>query len=199
MESWATTQGIRTLIGIDEAGRGPLAGPVVAAAVALPTEHGLVGLNDSKKLTETVRERLYAHIQAVALAYGVGMVPAQTIDVAGILPCTFEAMKMAFSEALNSGLVPDLVVVDGNLPIPGLDARQKTFVGGDGRSENIAAASILAKVTRDRMMRDFDTKWPEYQFAKHKGYGTKLHLQAIVKHGACPIHRYTFRGVKAET
>lgn len=195
IEAWALSESHFPLLGIDEAGRGPLAGPVVAAAVALPVDHTLFDLDDSKKLSETERERLFPAICDAALAYGVGSVDARTIDRIGILPATFKAMRAAIRTATRGGLVPGLVVVDGSLPIPRLSHRQRPVVRGDGRSFNVAAASILAKVTRDRAMARFHEIWPHYGFAVHKGYGTAAHLAALREHGPCPIHRRSFRGV----
>jgi ribonuclease HII len=131
----------------------------------------------------------------VALAYGVGIVDASSIDSMGILPATFKAMREAIEHAVAGGLQPALVMVDGNLLVPSLALAQRAFVKGDGRSRNIAAASILAKVTRDRMMVEYDAKWPQYGFARHKGYGTSAHMRAIEVAGPCPIHRRSFRPV----
>jgi len=168
---------------------------VTAAAVILPSEHGILGLSDSKLLTEAKRESLFGQICDVALGYGIASVSAAKIDENGILPSTFEAMRQAVAQALQHTNVPELVVVDGNLRIPALALKQRTVVKGDRRSQNIAAASILAKVTRDRWMVKVHEQWPQYGFYKHKGYGTKAHLQSIREHGPCSIHRTSFRGV----
>lgn len=180
---------------MDEAGRGPLAGPVVAAAVALPEGHDLLDLDDSKRLTEAARERLYPRILEAAIAYGIGRVDASVIDRIGILPATFRAMRSAVRGALSGRFRPALVVVDGPLRIPHLGLEQRAMVRGDSRSWNVAAASILAKVARDRLMHAYDRRWPAYGFAAHKGYGTGAHLAALRRHGSCPVHRRSFRGV----
>ena len=195
VEHWAQDRAIAPVMGVDEAGRGPLAGPVVAAAVALPQKFSITGLNDSKKLSHAQREYLFDEIQKVATAFGVGCSDAAIVDEIGILPATFRAMSIAIDESLKGGFKPALVMVDGNLMIPQLTLPQKTFVKGDGRSFNIAAASILAKVTRDRMLVSFHEQWPVYGFDKHKGYGTAQHLKALAEHGPCPIHRKSFRPI----
>jgi len=196
MELWAERRSIHSLLGVDEAGRGPLAGPVTAAVVALPTSHTLVGLTDSKLLSESKRVDLFDVIQSQALAYGIAQVSAQEIDQGGILPATFLAMRKALDQATSTGFRPALVLVDGTMEIPHVTLAQRAIVRGDRRSQNIAAASILAKVTRDRWMVEAHERWPQYGFAQHKGYGTQAHLAAIVEHGPCPIHRRSFRGVK---
>ena len=176
------------MCGIDEAGRGPLAGPVCAAAVILPPDCDIPGLNDSKKLSEKKREALFPVIQEKALAFGIGWATAEEIDRVNILQATFLAMARAV-EALPAPA--DYALVDGNrmppLPIPG-----ETIVKGDATSASIAAASILAKVSRDRLLRRLDEEHPEYGFAKHKGYGTKAHYEAIRKYGLLPEHRRSF-------
>ena len=181
-------QGIAPIAGVDEAGRGPLAGPVCAAAVILPPNLVIDGLDDSKKLSEARREALYDIICAEALCYGVALVDEQTIDRVNILQATFLAMRQAVAK-LNR--VPALVLVDGNQD-PGLGLPTQTVVKGDSRSANIAAASILAKVTRDRLMLELDCQYPQYGFAAHKGYGTRAHYAALDAYGPCPIHRSTF-------
>ncbi len=181
-------QGCRMICGIDEAGRGPLAGPVCAAAVILPMDLQIEGLNDSKKLTEKRREALYDVIVDNAIAYGIGFASEQEIDEINILQATFLAMRRAV-EQMNAK--PDMVLVDGNRE-PELEFPVKTIVKGDSLSANIAAASILAKVTRDRLMIEKDALYPQYGFAVHKGYGTKAHYAALTEHGMCPIHRRTF-------
>lgn len=182
-------QGYELICGVDEAGRGPLAGPVCAAAVILPTDLEIEGLNDSKKLTEKKREALYDIIIEKALAYGITLVSEKVIDEINILQATFLAMKGAV-EAME--LTPDYVLIDGNREPDLGQLPVKTIVKGDSRSANIAAASILAKVTRDRYMMEMDREYPQYGFAVHKGYGTKKHYEALTEHGHCPIHRLSF-------
>lgn len=187
-EDAARNDGRKVVCGIDEAGRGPLAGPVFAAAVILPEHAEIEGLNDSKKLTPKKREALYDVIVQTAIAWGVGFATEDEIDKINILQATFLAMRRAFSK-LN--LQPDCALVDGNrMPQLGVDTR--TIVKGDSLSASIAAASILAKVSRDRVMCQIDEIYPEYGFAKHKGYGTKLHVEMLRKIGPCPVHRRTF-------
>lgn len=185
------------ICGIDEAGRGPLAGPVVAAAVVLPKECGILGLNDSKKLSPARREALYKEIREKAVSFGVGVVSPGVIDEINILQATYEAMRQAVSALTVS---PDRFLNDA-VVIPGIEAeRQVSIVKGDAKSVSIAAASILAKVERDHMMEAYDGLYPQYGFARHKGYGTKAHMEAIRAFGMCPIHRRTFlkkMGVKA--
>lgn len=187
-EKRAGERGFTAVCGIDEAGRGPLAGPVCAAAVILPPDCDIPGLNDSKKLSEKKREALFPVIQAKALAFGIGWATAEEIDRVNILQATFLAMARAV-EALPAPA--DYALVDGNrmppLPIPG-----ETIVKGDATSASIAAASILAKVSRDRLLRRLDEEHPEYGFAKHKGYGTQAHYEAIRKYGLLPEHRRSF-------
>lgn len=181
-------KGFTAVCGIDEAGRGPLAGPVVAAAVILPEGIQLPGVNDSKKITEKKREILFDFVKEHALAYGIGEASETEIDEINILQATFLAMRRAV-EALQ--LSADYALVDGNR-IQGLPIPAETVIGGDGKVLSIAAASILAKVTRDRYMRDMAAQYPEYGFEKHKGYGTKAHYAAIEQYGICPLHRKTF-------
>ncbi|MDD6611154.1 MAG: ribonuclease HII [Clostridiales bacterium] len=181
-------KGFTAVCGIDEAGRGPLAGPVVAAAVILPEGIQLPGVNDSKKITEKKREILFDFVKEHALAYGIGEASETEIDEINILQATFLAMRRAV-EALQ--LPADYALVDGNR-IQGLPIPAETVIGGDGKVLSIAAASILAKVTRDRYMRDMAAQYPEYGFEKHKGYGTKAHYAAIEQYGICPLHRKTF-------
>jgi ribonuclease HII len=176
------------ICGIDEAGRGPLAGPVVAAAVILPKDCQILYLNDSKKLSQQKREFLYEEITKKALAYGIGMASPGRIDEINILRATYEAMSQAVEKL---GILPDILLNDA-VTIPGIDIMQVPVIKGDAKSVSIAAASILAKVTRDRMMTEYDKIYPQYGFAKHKGYGTALHIEALHKHGPCPIHRRTF-------
>ncbi len=181
-------QGFALIAGVDEAGRGPLAGPVCAAAVLLPFGLEIPGLNDSKKLTDKKRSELYDVIVEKALAYGIAMVDEKVIDEINILLATFRAMEDAM---LQLKVKPDLVLIDGNrsrdFPFP-----VETVVKGDSLSANIAAASILAKVTRDRFMEKMALEYPDYGFEIHKGYGTKAHYAAIAEHGPSAIHRRTF-------
>ena len=181
-------KGFTAVCGIDEAGRGPLAGPVVAAAVILPEDIQLPGVNDSKKITEKKREILFEFVKEHALAYGIGEASETEIDEINILQATFLAMRRAV-EALQ--IPADYALVDGNR-IQGLPVPAETVIGGDGKVLSIAAASILAKVTRDRYMRDMAAQYPEYGFEKHKVYGTKAHYAAIEQYGICPLHRKTF-------
>jgi ribonuclease HII len=177
--------------GVDEAGRGPLAGPVVAAAVVLPKECEINGLNDSKKISPQKREILFKQIKSLAISIGVGIVEPEEIDRINILRAALLAMDVAVR---NLNPQPDFLLIDGNartsLLIP-----QETVIGGDSICYSIAAASIIAKVTRDSIMDDYHKLYPEYNFKKHKGYPTKEHLEALRKFGPCPIHRRTFKGV----
>ncbi|MGK0362366.1 MAG: ribonuclease HII [Bradymonadia bacterium] len=196
IEVWLDATGRRPALGIDEAGRGPLAGPVTAAAVCLPSllPASLATLNDSKKLSEAQRERLFEPIQACALAFGIASVDAPRIDVINILEATREAMRLAAQAAVAMlGRAPATLLVDGNLRLPGWVGEQWALVKGDGRSVNIAAASVLAKVTRDRMMVAAARTWPVYGFERHKGYGTLAHRQALGLHGPCSLHRRSFK------
>ncbi len=178
------------LCGIDEVGRGPLSGPVVAAAVILPTDHRILYLNDSKKLSEKKREQLYDVIMDEAAAVGIGMVPPARIDEINILQATYEAMREAIGR-LN--IKPDLLLNDA-VTIPEVPIPQVAIIGGDRKSVSIAAASIVAKVTRDRMMVEYEDMFPGYKFAKNKGYGTAEHIAALKELGPCPIHRKSFIG-----
>jgi ribonuclease HII len=181
-------QGIQHVAGVDEAGRGPLAGPVVAAAVILPKEIVIDGVDDSKKLQAVKRERLFALISEQALSVGVGIVDHEVIDRLNILQATNLAMQIALE---NLRLTPEYAIVDGN-SFKHETIRFQNIVGGDATSFTIAAASIVAKVTRDRLMCDMDTRFPQYGFAQHKGYGTHQHIEAIRKYGLCEIHRKSF-------
>jgi ribonuclease HII len=181
-------KGYRLLGGVDEAGRGPLAGPVVAACVILPAEGPFPRANDSKKLSAKAREALYDSILDMALAYGVGTVDNETIDRINILNATHLAMKNAIEAC---GMTPDIVMVD-HLRINGYSGEQFPLTHGDALSVTIGAASIIAKVTRDRLLCQYAEAYPEYGFEKHKGYGTKAHYEAIEKYGLTPIHRKTF-------
>lgn len=186
-------QGYKYIAGIDEAGRGPLAGSVYAAAVILPKGCEIEGLRDSKKLSEKKREMLFDVIIEKALAYGICAIDSDRIDEINILEATFEAMRGAF-DALE--IKPDFVMVDGNR-IKGFDdVEHATLIGGDDLSLSIAAASVLAKVSRDRYMLEMAKKYPEYEFEAHKAYGTARHRELIAKYGPCPIHRKSFKGVK---
>ena len=179
---------VQCICGVDEAGRGPLAGPVYAAAVILPRGLVIEGLNDSKKLTEKRREALYDVIVEQAVAYGIGSADEKEIDEINILQATFLAMRRAIAQL---AVRPDLALIDGNRESDfGVPAQ--TVIGGDGKSANIAAASILAKVTRDRVMLQYAAQYPQYGFDVHKGYGTKRHYEALREFGPCPIHRQSF-------
>ena len=180
--------GHKIICGVDEAGRGPLAGPVCAAAVILPYGIEIEGLNDSKKLTEKKREKLFDVIIEKSIAYGISFSSEKEIDELNILQATYLAMNRAI-EKLNTEI--DIALIDGNRN-SGINYNSTCIIGGDGKSASIAAASILAKVTRDRYMLELDNKYPEYFFAKHKGYGTKLHYEALREHGPSEVHRLTF-------
>lgn len=177
-----------TICGIDEVGRGPFAGPVVAAAVVLPKDCDILYLNDSKKLSEKKRELLYDEIYEKAEAVAIGMASEKVIDEINILQATYEAMRQAISKL---AVIPDLLLNDAVM-IPGIEIPQVPIVKGDAQSASIAAASIVAKVTRDRMMKEYDKIYPGYEFARNKGYGTKAHIQGIREHGICDLHRKTF-------
>jgi ribonuclease HII len=183
----------RPVAGVDEAGRGPLAGPVVAAAVIWPDDARLDGLNDSKKLTAARRDRLVEGIHAGAIAWAIGEASEEEIDRINILQATFLAMRRALD---GLGVRVGAVVVDGNREIPGWPTPQQAVVEGDGKIASIAAASILAKTHRDRRMRELDDLWPGYGFSVHMGYPTPLHLRALADRGPCPIHRKTFAPVR---
>lgn len=176
------------ICGIDEAGRGPLAGPVAAAAVILPKDCRILFLNDSKKLSEKKREELFLEIKEKAVSFGVGLVGPERIDEINILQATYEAMRSAIGQL---AVKPDLLLNDA-VTIPDVEIDQVPIIKGDAKSISIAAASVLAKVTRDHMMAEYDKLFPEYGFAKHKGYGTAVHIAAIREHGPCPIHRRSF-------
>ena len=180
--------GLAPVCGVDEAGRGPLAGPVCAAAVILPPGIEIKGLNDSKKLTEKKREELYDKITGCALSYGIAFATVEEIEERNILGATYLAMNRAIAKL---EAVPALALIDGNRS-EGIESPCRTVVHGDAKCASIAAASILAKVTRDRYMLEMAEKYPEYGFEKHKGYGTKAHYAAIREHGMSPIHRPSF-------
>ncbi len=174
--------------GIDEVGRGPFAGPVVACAVILPKDCNILYINDSKKLSEKRREELYDIIIKEAVAYGIGIKDNRRIDEINILQATYEAMREAIN---NLSVKPDVLLNDA-VTIPGVDIKQVPIIKGDAKSISIGAASIVAKVTRDRMMAEFDEKYPGYEFAKNKGYGTAAHIEGLKKYGPCEIHRRSF-------
>ncbi|MDY2837314.1 MAG: ribonuclease HII, partial [Bilifractor sp.] len=178
------------ICGIDEVGRGPLAGPVMAGAVILPKDLRIRYINDSKKLSEKRREELFEVISREAVAVGIGANPPERIDEINILQATYEAMRMAVAKL---GVSPDLLLVDA-VHIPDIPVQQVSIVKGDAKSQSIAAASIMAKVTRDHLMVEYDRRFPEYRFAKNKGYGTAEHIAALKEYGPCPIHRRTFIG-----
>lgn len=181
-----------TVAGVDEAGRGPLAGPVVAAAVILAGGGRWNGLNDSKVLSPEIREALYARVTKEARAFAWSVIGSRTIDHANIRRASLEAMRRALCRL---ALAPELVLVDGLDPVPGIGCRQQAVVDGDAKLLSVAAASVLAKVVRDRIMERLDRVWPLYGFARHKGYATPEHLEALDRHGPCPIHRYSFSPV----
>lgn len=176
------------ICGIDEAGRGPLAGPVVAGACILPKDCTILRLNDSKKLSEKCREELFSEIKEKATAWSVGIVSPAVIDEINILQATYEAMRQAIQ---NLGKIPQILLNDA-VTIPGVEIPQVPIIKGDAKSVSIAAASIIAKVTRDRLMMEYDREMPEYGFSGHKGYGSAAHVEAIKKYGPSPIHRISF-------
>lgn len=186
------SQGHQLIAGVDEAGRGPLAGPVVAAAVILPTDCNYGQFKDSKKLTPKARDRLYSLMNEMQIPIGVGVVGPAEIDTMNILQASLYAMKKAV-EKLSSR--PHYLLVDGKFPIP-MTISQEPLIKGEQKSASIAAASIIAKVTRDRLMVDLHRQFPQYNFIKHKGYPTKEHKQLLVAHGPCVFHRKSFKGVK---
>ena len=191
-EEMARRRGYRAVAGIDEAGRGPLAGPVVAAAVILPDEFDLPGLNDSKQISEQKRNQLLPMIREQALAIGIGVSRADEIDRINILQATLLGMSRAVKRL---PVTPDFLLVDGINPVP-LGIEQRTLKKGDSRSLSIAAASVVAKVIRDRIMTAYDRLFPEYGFYGHKGYGSQKHRAAVALHGPCVCHRRTFAGVR---
>ena len=185
-------EGYLLVAGIDEAGRGPLAGPVMTAACILPWEFNLPGLDDSKKVSEKKRVYLAAKIKEQALSFSLGSATSKEIDMINILKATKLAMKRALD---NLSIMPDFVLIDGRDSL-NIATAQRTVIGGDGLSASIAAASIIAKVARDELMYELHEIYPEYSFDQHKGYGTRLHLEAINRFGPCPIHRRSFSPVK---
>lgn len=199
IESKLYENGIKSICGIDEAGRGPLAGPVVVASVIMPQNSMIEGVNDSKKVSEKKRELLYEEITKEALAYGVGIIDQNEIDRINILNATKEGLTICIRE-LERNLKekqrdfdkPEIILVDALTKIDTDGISYRSIIKGDAKSYSIAAASIIAKVTRDRIMRKWDEVYPQYGFAKHKGYGTAEHITAIKKYGLCPLHRKTF-------
>jgi len=191
-ENEARSQGFTQIAGVDEAGRGPLAGPVVSGAVILPEDFDVPGINDSKKLTPRKRDKLYDQIREGAIAVGVGIVDNLQIDKINILQAALLSMAQAAGKLSPA---PDFLLIDGTFTTP-TDISQKAIPKGDSLSISIAAASIIAKVTRDRLMADYHDRYPDYGFDRHKGYPTKAHKEAIARHGVSPIHRLTFKGVK---
>jgi len=191
-ERQARAEGYNLIAGVDEVGRGPLAGPVVAAAVILPPDLEPVGINDSKSLTDARRREALAMIAASGADIGLGVVSVEEIDRVNIYKANLLAMRLAVEDLVRK---PDFVLVDGR-PAPGLGVPQRAIVKGDRLSMSIAAASIVAKVVRDQMMLEFDKKYPQYMFAKHKGYGTAEHMALIKENGVCPIHRRSFAPVR---
>ncbi len=196
-EQSAKAQGYTRIAGIDEAGRGPLAGPVVSAAVILPHDFSCKGIDDSKKLTARQRSMVFPVIRDKAVGLGIGIASPGEIDRINILKASLLSMKRAV-EDLASGRkesLPDFLLIDGKFTID-MDIQQKAIIKGDSKSISIAAASIIAKVTRDDIMEKLHEKYPAYNFIRHKGYPTRAHKQAICDHGPCPVHRFTFKGVK---
>jgi ribonuclease HII len=187
------SKGVSLVAGIDEAGRGPLAGPVVAAVAVLPARFSMAGLNDSKQLAEDFREELFEALTAngALICYGIGIAEPAEIDRFNILRATFLAMQRAI---VALPMQPEHLLIDG-LPVPLFQQPQTAIVGGDGKSKSIAAASVIAKVTRDRMMRKWHSEFPQYSFDRNKGYGTREHLESLQIHGPCPIHRRSFAPV----
>ena len=193
----AKALGYKIIAGVDEAGRGPLAGPVVSAAVILPQDFFCEGINDSKQLSEKKRNVLFPRIMEKAIAVSTGLASHHEIDNINILRASLLSMKRAVENlsSLPGSPVPDLLLIDGKFTLD-MDTHQSAIVKGDSKSISIAAASIIAKVTRDTIMKELHEIYPAYDFVRHKGYPTKAHKQAILKHGPCPVHRLTFRGVK---
>ena len=193
LESDLWRKGFRTVAGVDEVGRGPLAGPVVAACVVFPQDFFLPEVNDSKKVTAKKRERLFDQILDTAREVGIGIVGEKTIDAMNILNASLKAMFKAVQKLKN---VPEFILVDGNQRIPNLPLPQMPVIKGDSKSLSIAAASIVAKVTRDRIMLKYHEEYPEFCFADHKGYGTRTHMEALKVFGPCRIHRRSFKLVE---
>lgn len=191
-ENLFISKGYNFIAGVDEVGRGSLAGPVVASAVILPPKKFIKGVNDSKLLSKIERESLFKIISEEAISIGIGIVNCEEIDRINILNASLLAMKLACN---NLKVFPNYILVDGKFPIPNLTTLQKTIIRGDQKSISIAAASIIAKVTRDKIMADYHILYPQYHFEKNKGYATKEHKEALIKYGASPIHRRSFKGV----
>jgi len=196
-EHKAKTKGFKIIAGIDEAGRGPLAGPVVSAAVILPQDFSCKGINDSKKLSEKKRNALFPLIREQALCVAIGICSHQEIDEINILQASLLSMKRAVENLSTPPdfIRPDFLLIDGKFKLD-MDIDQSAIIKGDSKSISIAAASIIAKVTRDAMMKELHDQYPQYNFIQHKGYPTKAHKEAILKYGPCPVHRKTFKGVK---
>lgn len=188
-EIYEKNANIQYIAGIDEAGRGPLAGPVVVASVILPKDSMIEGINDSKKVSEKKRELIYEQIMEQAISYGVGIISPEEIDTINILNATKKGLTMSLVELTTK---PDLILVDALTKIDTLGIPYQSIIKGDAKSYSIAAASIIAKVTRDRIMRQWDEIYPQYGFGKHKGYGTASHIAAIKEYGPCTIHRESF-------
>ena len=183
------SKGYKYICGIDEAGRGPLAGPVVVASVIMPENSMIKGVNDSKKVSEKKREKLYDLILSEAISYGVGIIGQDEIDEINILNATKKGLTISLQELTQK---PDLIIVDALNNIDTLGTKYESIIKGDAKCYSIAAASIIAKVTRDRIMREWDKVYPQYGFVAHKGYGTVAHIKALKEYGACPLHRKTF-------
>lgn len=183
------SKGYKYICGIDEAGRGPLAGPVVVASVIMPENSMIEGVNDSKKVSEKKREKLYDLILSEAISYGVGIIGQDEIDEINILNATKKGLTISLQELTQK---PDLIIVDALNNIDTLGTKYESIIKGDTKCYSIAAASIIAKVTRDRIMREWDKVYPQYGFVAHKGYGTVAHIKALKEYGACPLHRKTF-------
>ncbi|MCK4257539.1 MAG: ribonuclease HII [Halanaerobiales bacterium] len=190
------SQGISQIVGIDEVGRGPLAGPVVAAAVIIKPDFYFLGLNDSKKLREEEREKFFDIIMENALGVGIGIVDNREIDKINILQASFKAMKHAFDQLIEQGFKPQVAIVDGDKTVHGININQQAIVDGDAKSISIAAASVVAKVTRDRQMVKFSKEYLGYGFERNKGYGAPEHLSGLIKLGPTPIHRFSFSMVR---
>ena len=188
-EKGAVSKGFKYVCGVDEAGRGPLAGPVFAAAVILPDDLEIEGLNDSKKISEKKREQLFEIVKEKAVAYSVAFATVEEIEQFNILEATYLAMNRAI-EGLNTPA--DYALIDGNRVPRNIKIPCETVIKGDAKSCSISAASILAKVSRDRLLLEYDEQYPEYEFKKHKGYGTAAHYEAVKKYGLCPVHRPSF-------
>lgn len=189
IEAKLYSKGMNYICGIDEAGRGPLAGPVVVASVIMPKDSMIEGVNDSKKISESKREKLYEKIIEEAISYGVGIIDQKEIDEINILNATKKGLTTSLKEL---SVKPDIILVDALTGIDTLQIPYQSIIKGDAKAYSISAASIIAKVTRDRIMREWDKIYPQYGFAKHKGYGTATHISAIKEYGICPIHRLSF-------